>query len=192
VGTVIQSTGVRVQTEAAVPWGNLRAVKLYSFGQCNVSQPNTHPEHTLFLDCLPLGHYGEKTKHIGSNDDLLKSMLWSPTCRRHLQTTAAFLHRFALLPVELHVVCMCNYGKHRSVAMATMLYLLLRQLQFPVHEPIHLNRADFWSKSGCGWVNCEACDSLHSEVKERLVSTLQHWWQLAELPAQEPYEFIAC
>ena len=62
------------------------------------------------------------------------------------------------------VAAICEHGKHRSVAVITLLEEMLRVLGATTNVE-HLSK-DRWSRRNCGWRDCGRCD-IHQHLEER-------------------------
>ena len=68
----------------------------------------------------------------------------------------------------------CDNGKHRSVALATLLVLLLQMLG-ACAEVDHLSKPK-WGKKTCGWKDCHDCDMKNlQEARKVLARTALPW-----------------
>ena len=65
---------------------------------------------------------------------------------------------------HINIVIHCKYGKHKSVAFATMLAQAMCHYEQVHVELEHLSRSN-WSRRGCGHVPCRQCDQLGTEKK---------------------------
>ncbi len=134
------------------------------------------PEQRIVLDCTTIAERFGRTgmeKHIGSSDAMVAGLA-------RTREMGGFLAEFRRLVgaaerrhwSQVEVVCFCNWGKHRSVGVATCLYLLSKDhlgldAQLPIHHHSHR-----WSKKGCGQRPCASCDELHSPAKVAAIREL--------------------
>ena len=101
-------------------------------------------------------------KHIGTHGEGLRAMLQHPGSRQHVaaafeKVKAHLRPRQADGMTEFHIVIFCKWGKHRSVALAVLLALVLWQAGHWTRVE-HLCRAK-WSRFGCGTGHsCQECD----------------------------------
>ena len=104
-------------------------------------------------------------KHIGTNGRALRAMLEDAESRRYVEAAFAKVKAY-LRPrqedgiTEFLILIWCKWGKHRSVALATLLDCVLRHAG---HNTVveHLCQTK-WSSFGCGtkWT-CQECDLEH-------------------------------
>ena len=74
------------------------------------------------------------------------------------------------------VAAICEHGKHRSVAVMTMLDMMLRMLGATTTVE-HLSKPR-WGKRNCGWRDCEICDiHKHTEMRGALALAATPWLQ---------------
>ena len=72
------------------------------------------------------------------------------------------------------VAAICEHGKHRSVAVATLLDMMLRALGGRAKVE-HLSKAN-WDRTRCGWIDCDFCDcSQHREEREAVANRALPW-----------------
>ena len=114
--------------------------------------------------------------HIGSNAQILDHLLTRcrPFVVKSLKALLEFMRRAPADAKEpVLVACMCNWGKHRSVAMAWFINTLLKHLGHDTHV-WHMNYWR-WAKQSCGRNPCKDCD-LDNDDKYRLAYRLYRIW----------------
>ena len=72
------------------------------------------------------------------------------------------------------VAAICQHGKHRSVAVITLLDEMLRMLGATTNVE-HLSKPR-WGRSYCGWRDCGLCDiHKHTEERRALALAAEPW-----------------
>jgi len=173
--------------------GHTFAVK--SFGTTNLADREyDHPQVTdAFslkviagsLDSILLnmsGHWHlfaskqEQWKHTGTHIRAMQRLVHENS-ERVQATLKNFAFQFGRQKTRrrVHTVGVyCDHGKHRSVAMATLLVMLLEMLG-ACAEPDHLSKPN-WGRRTCGWKDCEDCDlKNHQEARKQLARTALPW-----------------
>ena len=131
--------------------------------------------------------FSDWEKHIGTNGRALRAMLEDAESRRYVEAAFAKVKAY-LRPrqadgfTEFLILIWCAWGKHRSVALATLLDCVLRRAG---HNTVveHLCRTK-WSAFGCGtrWT-CQECDLNHqSRHRYWAESEAWSWWLRAPEP----------
>ena len=76
---------------------------------------------------------------------------------------------------EPHVIAFyCKKGKHRSVAVAYIMWFILTRLNYPVAEPIYYSRDLYVDRRMCHG-QCDACDHVAEGKIASLEVALQKW-----------------
>jgi hypothetical protein len=160
-------------------WASKARIHLHTFGeQQRTARPFIPQDHSV-VDCSDLrdpmrgpGHY-----HIGSNDTLIALFHRHENVGGFLRLVLGyFAHCAATNTFEAHVWFKCKWGKHRSVCVAIMTWLLLTEgLGLVVAPPSNFDMEN-WSRYGCGHLRCAACDDLHSTRKMQCLPHLERLW----------------
>jgi hypothetical protein len=121
-------------------------------------------QHCLELDVSSwserFGYEAQQAGHIGSCEQLFCGFAGSADILPYVTQLKRFLEQGeAERWTGADVVCVCHYGKHRSVALASVLCCLLRKNDWEVGPLVHHSRA-FWHRQKCGWRHCPDCDDL--------------------------------
>ena len=61
---------------------------------------------------------------------------------------------------DLRVVCVCNQGRHRSVAISSILSAVYREMGFNTSEPTHLSKHSWWEGM------CDKCRDCRPNAKK--------------------------
>ncbi len=135
----------------------------------------------LWLDATSIRHrqgFDPDPHHIGSSDANCQSLAGCTEIVPFVLEFRRFLEGAKQrLCEEVCVVVWCNWGKHRSVAEATVLYLLCKHtLELDVEPPTHHHRMK-WSRKWCGHQPCESCDRLDSVAKMRALECVSHLYR---------------
>jgi len=98
--------------------------------------------------------------HIGSHEMIWESIVDSPLFKKELKGLYRRIKRVNgdSDGKSVNIVIFCKYGKHRSVALGTLLQKLMRIYVDNVNIR-HLAFAN-WSRHGCGHKLCAECDAM--------------------------------
>ena len=141
----------------------------------------TWPKRYLLIDARAIQESKAWTcsrgTHIGTHAIILKHVLKS--CRRFLVDTLKNLHEFmqetpANTKEPLLVLCVCDWGKHPSVALVWFMDCLLTHLGHKTHI-WHMNKGRWSFYKSCGRNACTDCDQ-NCEEKMQLAAELYLLW----------------
>ena len=125
-----------------------------------------------------------KGTHIGTNAIILKHL--SQSCRWFLLDTLTKLHEFmreapANTKEPLLILCVCDWGKHRSVALAWFIDCLLTNLGHKTHV-WHMNRGRWSWNNSCGRNPCKGCDENCAQKMQLAAEVFGLWDRMFERP----------
>jgi len=120
------------------------------------------PSQTVFINACNFQQQAgwHNGTHIGSHEMIWESIVDSPLFEKELDGLYRRIKRVNgdSDGKSVNIVIFCKYGKHRSVALGTLLQKLMRIYVDNVNIR-HLAFAN-WSRHGCGHKLCAECDAM--------------------------------
>ena len=134
-------------------------------------------DKTIILDCRYMkGPRIDRGNHIGTATRILRNVIAHDSKMvRGLFDQAA--QQLIERPETTDIFCVCEWGKHRSVAVATLLIQALKKFseQWKISGPVYLAQPH-WGLRYCGVKRCCECDNDNDD-KQRAYRTASAWWR---------------
>ena len=129
---------------------------------CVVGLHGMDPSQTVFINASDSQQQAgwHNGTHIGSHEMIWESIVDSPLFEKELEGLYRRIMRVNgdSDGKSVNIVIFCKYGKHRSVALGTLLQKLM-QIYVGNVNIRHLAFAN-WSRHGCGHKLCAECDTM--------------------------------
>ena len=126
----------------------------------------------------------QKGTHIGTRAIILHHL--AVTCKWFLIQTLKELRHFMMqapedTDVPMLVLCVCDWGKHRSVGMAWFIDGLLKHLGHQTRI-WHMCKQRWSKERSCGRNSCAGCDEGNPKQFQLLTDVISHWDRLFDRP----------
>ena len=147
----------------------------------------------LSIDCRDLGYihdgqqYGHKG-HIGTNDLLIEQVVQFEDGMKLRKLFGTFWENLENIsvetlerPVGLALVLWDEYGKHKSPAVASILYYCLKKDGWKMHtapgEEVTMLSSILWYKGSCGKDSCDGCDAPIGNRENKYLNEAYELWE---------------
>ena len=128
----------------------------------------------VVLKCWKM-RYGasEYNKHCGQHTQIMRACMKSCTFQKLMTECRSRAElEWARGQTCIRVVCICEHGRHRSVAVASALQAVYLKVGFNSLGPYHMSQAESWSDI------CQTCkDCRPNYHKEELFTLLAHHYR---------------
>ena len=154
-------------------------VVLHTYGRKRMAEPRMPDdvEDIMRIECLFMNQGERSRTHVGTNENMLETWSRMDDVRAMIVRVKGWLlgRRRAGLE-KVAILCYCNWGRHRSVGMATMLLNVLERFGVEVDAMVH-HCQNRWQRWGCGWAHnpCTACDNPLTPKKQ---AVYRGWMEL--------------
>ena len=146
----------------------------------------------LSIDCRKMGFIDDGRRfekaHIGTNDLLIEQVVQMEdgrTLKKLFRTFWENLENISIetleRPVGLALVLWDEFGKHKSPAVASILYYCLKKDGWKMHtapgEEVTMLSSVLWYKGSCGKDSCDGCDAPIGNRENRYLKEAYETWE---------------
>ena len=115
----------------------------------------------------PIGCY---YNHCGEHTEITRASIKSPGFQKLMdECRDEAFSRWASGQTTIRVMCICGQGRHRSVAVSSILKAVYLKMGFNSRGPTHLSKEDWWPGM------CHTCEHCKPNAyKEAMTTALAH------------------